>query len=80
MKLYVGNLPHSTTDDQLNELFRQFGTLGSAKVATDRDTGVSRGFGFVEFANDDEARLAMALNGKDVGGRTIKVSEARPKH
>ena len=79
MKLYVGNLPHSTTDDQLSELFRQFGTLDSAKVATDRDTGLSRGFGFVEFPSEDEARQAMSLNGKDVGGRSIKVSEARPK-
>jgi len=79
MKLFVGNLPHSTTDDQLNELFRQFGTPDSAKVITDRDTGRSKGFGFVEFQNADEARKAMSLNGKDFGGRPLTVNEARPK-
>jgi RNA recognition motif-containing protein len=79
MKLYVGNLPHSTTDDQLSELFRQFGAVDSAKVITDRDTGRSKGFGFVEFLNADEARAAMSLNGKDFGGRPLTVNEARPK-
>ncbi len=79
MKLFVGNLPHSTTDDQLNELFRQFGTPESAKVITDRDTGRSKGFGFVEFQSAEEARQAMSLNGRDFGGRTLTVNEARPK-
>ena len=79
MKLYVGNLPHSTTDDQLRELFLPFGTPDSVKVITDRDTGQSKGFGFVEFANAEVAQKAMTLDGKDFGGRALKVNEARPK-
>ena len=79
MKLFVGNLPHSITDDQLRELFVPFGTPESAKVITDRDTGQSKGFGFVEFANAEEAKKAMSMNGKDVGGRALTVNEARPR-
>jgi cold-inducible RNA-binding protein len=79
MKLFVGNLPHSTTDAQLLDLFKPFGTPDSAKVITDRDTGQSKGFGFVEFQNAEEAKAAMSLNGKDFGGRALTVNEARPR-
>jgi len=78
-KLFVGGLPFSTTDDELQQLFAEFGTVASAKVITDRDTGRSKGFGFVEFENDEEGKKAeAAMNGKDVGGRSITVNEARP--
>ena len=79
MRLYVGNLPHSTTDAQLRELFLPFGTPDSVKIITDRDTGASKGFAFVEFASAEVAQKAMALNGKDFGGRPLTVNEARPK-
>ena len=79
MTLYVGNLPHDTTDAQLRELFLPFGAPDSIKVVTDRDTGLSRGFAFVEFANVEVARKAMALNGKDFGGRPLTVNAARPR-
>jgi RNA recognition motif-containing protein len=80
VKLYVGNLSKETTDAQLNAIFVKFGTPVSAQVAKDRATGVARGFGFVEFSNDDEARAAIAaLDGKEVNGRTLKVNESRPK-
>ena len=80
MKLYVGNLSFETTDAQLKDLAAAFGTPASAQVAKDKTTGQARGFGFVEFGNDDEARAAIAgLNGKEVNGRTLKVNEARPK-
>ena len=79
MKLFVGNLPRSTTDAQLRELFVPFGTPDSAKVITDRDTGESKGFGFVEFLNAEEAKKAMSLDGKDFGGRALTVNEARPR-
>jgi cold-inducible RNA-binding protein len=79
MRLFVGNLPHSTTDEQLRELFVPFGTPESVKVITDRDTGQSKGFGFVEFGDAEEARRAMSLNGKEVGGRALTVNEARPR-
>lgn len=79
MKLFVGSLPFSTTDEELQQLFAQHGTVESARVLTDRETGRSRGFGFVEMA-DDEARNAMsALNNSDIGGRNIVVNEARPR-
>lgn len=78
-KLYVGGLPYSTNDDELQQLFAEHGTVASAKVITDRDTGRSKGFGFVEFENDDEGKAAQAaMNGKEIGGRTINVNEARP--
>lgn len=80
MKLFVGSLPFSTTDDDLQQLFAQYGTVASAKVMTDRETGRSRGFGFVEFDNDDEAKAAIdALNNSELEGRNIVVNEARPR-
>lgn len=79
-KLYVGSLPYSTTEQQLSELFGQHGSVQSAKVITDRFTGQSRGFGFVEMATDEEAQKAIAaLNGYELGGRTLVVNEARPQ-
>lgn len=78
--LFVGGLPYATTDDDLLELFQQAGEVKSAKVITDRDTGRSKGFGFVEMSDDDGAKKAVdSLNGSDLGGRSISVSEARPK-
>jgi len=80
MKLYVGNLSYSTNEDELRQLFGTYGTVDSVAVITDRDTGRSKGFGFVEFGNDTEAQAAISgLNGKDVGGRALTVSQARPK-
>ena len=80
MKLYVGGLPYSTTDSELEEYFAQKGAVTSAVVIMDRETGRSKGFGFVEMSNDDEAKAAIAeFNGKDFGGRTITVNEARPR-
>ena len=80
MKLFVGGLPFSTTDDELQAAFVAFGTVSSAKVITDRETGRSRGFGFVEFDSDDEGKASIAgLDGKELGGRTIHVSEARER-
>ncbi len=80
MNLYVGNLPFSTNSDDLEQLFAEYGAVSSAQVIMDRDTGRSRGFGFVEMDNDDEARAAIeALDGVDVGGRNIKVNEAKPR-
>ena len=79
-KLYVGSLPYSTTEQQLTELFSQHGTVQSAKVMTDRFTGQSRGFAFVEMATSDEAQKAIAaLHGTELGGRTLVVNEARPQ-
>jgi cold-inducible RNA-binding protein len=79
-KLFVGGLPFSTTDDELNQVFSAHGTVASATVVKDRDTGRSKGFGFVEFESDDEGKAAeAALNGSDMGGRSITVNQARPK-
>lgn len=79
-KLFVGGLPFATTDDELQELFSTHGTVASATVIKDRDTGRSKGFGFVEFENDDEGKAAeKALNGADLGGRSITVNQARPR-
>jgi RNA recognition motif-containing protein len=79
-KIFVGNFSYSMTEGELRSMFEPFGTIESISLATDRDTGRVRGFGFVEMPNDAEAEKAMAaLNGKDVGGRTINVNEARPK-
>ena len=79
-KLFVGGLPFSTTDDELNQLFAAHGTVASAVVVKDRDTGRSKGFGFVEYESDDEGKAAeKALNGTEVGGRSITVAMARPK-
>ena len=78
-KLCVGSLPYSVDDAQLNELVAPFGEVLSAKVIQDKFSGQSKGFGFVEMANDDEAQKAIeGLDGKDVGGRNLKVNEARP--
>lgn len=80
MKLYVGNLPKQVTDAQLNELAVQYGTLISANVATEKASGESKGFGFVEFENADQARAAIAgLNGRELHGQTLKVNEAKPR-
>lgn len=80
MKVYLGNLSREMTDAQLNELVAPFGTIVSATVATERSSGESKGFGFVEFGNDDEARAAITgLDGRDVNGQALKVSEARPR-
>lgn len=80
MKLYVGNLSYGTTESDLRELFGQYGELRSVAVIQDRETGRSKGFGFVEFASDDEGKAAMtACDGKEVGGRNLKVNEARPQ-
>ncbi len=80
MKLFVGSLPFSTTDDDLQQLFAAHGTVDSARVMTDRETNRSRGFGFVEMSNDDEAKKAIdALNNSELSGRTIVVNEARPR-
>jgi RNA recognition motif-containing protein len=79
-KLYVGNLSYDTTNGILEQLFGEFGTVQSAQVIMDRDTGRSKGFGFVEMGSDQEARAAIAaLSGKDVGGRTLTVNEAKPR-
>ena len=78
-KLYVGNLPFSATDESLQEMFAQSGSVTSAKIIMDRDTGRSKGFGFVEMSSDEEASDAIQkLNGQSVGGRAITVAEARP--
>src|SRR5438552_3957984 len=78
--LYVGNLPHSTTEDQLRELFQVHGAVDRASIVTDRDTRRSRGFGFVEMTNAGEAEKAIAaLNGTELGGRQLTVNEAKPK-
>jgi RNA recognition motif-containing protein len=80
MNIYVGNLPFSLNSDELQRLFEAHGSVDSAQVLTDRDTGRSRGFGFVEMSDGDEARKAMQeLDGKDVEGRNLKVNEAKPR-
>ncbi len=80
MNIYVGNLPYSTTDEELAELFSQFGTVASANIIIDRRNHRSRGYGFVEFNDDSEGSAAVAaLNGSQYGGRTLKVDEARKK-
>lgn len=79
-KIFVGNFSFSTTESDLRQWFEQHGSVDSVTVVTDRDTGRSRGFGFVEMANNSEAEAAIAaLNGRDVGGRALTVNEARPK-
>jgi len=79
-KLYVGGLPYSVTEDKLQEIFSAHGTVESARVITDRFTGRSRGFGFVEMSNEEEAQTAIdSLNGSDLDGRSLTVNEARPQ-
>ncbi|PJE76168.1 RNA-binding protein [Candidatus Uhrbacteria bacterium CG10_big_fil_rev_8_21_14_0_10_48_11] len=78
-RLFVGGLPYSTTEDELKDAFSASGTVASATIITDRMTGRSKGFGFVEMSSDEEADAAVAaMNGKEIGGRTITVNEARP--
>lgn len=78
-KLYVGGLPYSTSEDQLREAFAQAGAVSSAIIIMDKMTGRSKGFGFVEYASDEDAQKAIDMwNGKDFGGRSLTVNEARP--
>ena len=80
MNIYVGNLSYSTTEDDLRTAFATYGEVNSSAVIKDRETGRSKGFGFVEMANDEEAKEAMnGLNGSELQGRQIKVNEARPR-
>lgn len=80
MNIYVGNLPHEVTESELLEAFQAYGEVASCKIITDRLSGRSRGFGFVEMPTDSEAQEAIAgLNGKDMKGRTLTVNEARPR-
>ena len=79
MKLYVGNLPWSTGEAELEEMFAAIGAVTSANVITDRDTGRSRGFGFVEMSSDDAKRAIEELNGTEVDGRAIRVNEDEEK-
>jgi RNA recognition motif-containing protein len=78
-KMYVGNLPFSSTEDDLRDLFSQYGEVKSANIIYDRETGRSRGFGFVEMAEDSADSAMEALNGNEFGGRTLRVNEARPR-
>ncbi|HJR75605.1 MAG TPA: RNA-binding protein [Nitrospiraceae bacterium] len=79
-KLYVGGLPYSATESQLNDLFAQHGTVASARIITDKFTGQSRGFGFVEMSSQEEAQAAIsAVNGTQMEGRTLTVNEAKPQ-
>ena len=78
--IFVGNLPYSATEDQLQSLFGQHGAVARVKIITDRETGRSRGFGFVEMDNDEEGDRAIdAINGADLDGRSLNVNEARPR-
>jgi len=78
--IYVGNLPFNTTNDQLEDLFGEHGTVSRAQVISDRETGRSRGFGFVEMEDENAAQAAIeAVNGSDFGGRDLKVNVARPR-
>lgn len=80
MKIYVGNLSYSTSEEDIRQAFSQYGTVDSADVIMDRGTGRSKGFGFVEMSNDTEGQAAIdALNGKDVDGRSLNVNVAKPR-
>jgi len=80
MNIFVGNLSYTSTEDSLRAMFEAFGEVASVRIITDRETGRSRGFGFVEMANDEEARNAIAeADGKELDGREIKANEARPR-
>ena len=80
MNIYVGNLPYSTTPDDLQEVFSAFGEVAAARIVNDRETGRAKGFGFVEMPKDEEAKKAIeALNGNEIGGRKAVVNDARPR-
>jgi RNA recognition motif-containing protein len=80
MNIYVGNLSYDMSEDALREAFAEYGDVSSAKILSDRETGRSRGFGFVEMPNQSEGEAAIAqLNGKEIGGRALRVNEARPR-
>ena len=80
MNIYVGNLSYGMSEDELRTAFSAYGEVSSVKILMDRETGRSRGFGFVEMPNDGEAESAIAqLNGKDLGGRALRINEARPR-
>jgi len=80
MNIYVGNLSYGMSEDELRDAFGAFGQVSSVKILMDRETGRSRGFGFVEMPSTSEAETAISqLNGKDVGGRALRINEARPK-
>lgn len=80
MNIYVGNLSYGMSEDELRDAFGAFGQVSTVKILMDRETGRSRGFGFVEMPNQSEAETAIAqLNGKDVGGRALRINEARPR-
>jgi RNA recognition motif-containing protein len=78
-KLYVGNLPFTATEDSVRALFAPHGTIESLALVSDRDSGQPRGFGFIEMSNADAARATQALNGKDFGGRALRVNEAQAR-
>ena len=81
MRIFVGNIPYTSTGDDLSELFGEFGEVNDARVITDRGTGRSKGFGFVDMPNDSDANEAMkSLNGSDFNGRPLTVNEARPRN
>ena len=81
MRIFVGNIPYTTTGDDLSELFGEFGDVNDARVISDRGTGRSKGFGFVDMPNDSDANEAMkSLNGSDFNGRPLTVNEARPRN
>ena len=80
MNIYVGNLPYTTDRDELREIFAAYGEVTAARIVNDRETGRSKGFGFVEMADDNAAKAAIeALNGNEIGGRKVVVNEARPR-
>lgn len=80
MNIYVGNISYSTKEDDLREAFGEFGEVTSVKIISDRETGRSKGFGFVEMADDAAGEKAIEeMNGKEVGGRALRVNQARPK-
>ena len=78
-KIYVGNLPFSATEDEVREMFEEFGAVSSVSLITDRETGRPRGFGFVEIEDSGADQAIRTLDGKDMGGRNLKVNEARPR-
>ncbi|MDD2526333.1 MAG: RNA-binding protein [Bacteroidales bacterium] len=81
MNIFIGNLNYKVREGDLEQVFKQFGDVNSARVITDRETGRSKGFGFVEMADDSEAQEAIKeLNGKDLGGRAMVVNEAKPRN